>query len=104
MPTMLERIAEAEKQADRMIEEANAAARDQIANAKAEAEDAVAEALKAERQKTADAIAAAEAEGESNAKAILASVDADKAAVRAAALDRLPEAVSYLMERVKATV
>ena len=104
MPNMLERIAEAEQQADRMIEEANAAARERVTGAKAEAEQAVADALKAERQKTADALAAAETQGEANAKEILAAVEADKAAVRAAALDRLPEAVSYLMERVKATV
>ena len=77
MRTMLERIAEAEQQADKIIEEANAKAREQIATAKAEAEAAVAQELDAERRKTAQSLANAEERGKELRDEIISSVLSD---------------------------
>ena len=78
MQTMLERISEAEQQADQLIEQANTAARERIAKAKEEAEVFVASAQDKER-----------------------SVRKDIAAVREQACNKIPDAVAYLSERIE---
>ncbi|MBR3179746.1 MAG: hypothetical protein IKF49_09610 [Clostridia bacterium] len=101
MSTMLERIAEAEQQADKIIEEANIKAREQIASAKAEAEAAVAQELDAERRKTVQSMANAEERGKELRDEIIAAVRAEISEARTAAENKLPETVSYLMERIE---
>ena len=100
MRTMLKRIAEAEQQADKIIEEANAKAREQIATAKAEAEAAVAQELDAERRKTAQSLANAEERGKELRDEIISSVRTQINEARTAAVAKLPDTVSYLMERI----
>ena len=104
MQTMLERIAEAEKRADLVLEEANQKARERIAEAKAASETAIANASEKERAKTANALMEAEKQGIEQGEQILSSVRSEIEAVRQSALDRLPEAVAYLLERIDATV
>lgn len=100
MQTMLERIADAEQRADRLLEGANAASRERIAAAKAASEAAVAAALDAERKKTAEAQSEAERKGEALGREILTEVQTEIDAVRTGASDKLSAAVSYLMERI----
>lgn len=104
MRTMLERIADAERQADRILEEANQRAKEQIAAARDEAGIAVERASEAEREKTARALAAAEAEGNALKETILASVRTEIETVREHAETRLFDAVAYLTERIEATL
>jgi vacuolar-type H+-ATPase subunit H len=98
---MLERIAEAEQQADKIIEEANIKAREQIASAKAEAEAAVAQELDAERRKTVQSMANAEERGKELRDEIIAAVRAEISEARTAAENKLSDTVSYLMERIE---
>ena len=104
MQTMLERIADAEKQADLVLEEANRQARESVAAAKEQAETAVAEAAEAEREKTAQALAKAETDGQALGESILSGVRGEISSVRAAAESKLPDAVTYLLERIEATL
>ena len=101
MRTMLERIAEAEQQADKIIEEANAKAREQVAAAKTEAEAAVAQELDAERRKTAQSLANAEERGKALRDEIITSVRKEIDEARTTAVNKLPDTVSYLMERIE---
>ncbi len=104
MQNMLERITAAEQQADQMLEQAGTQARELIARTKAEAETAVTDAQAEERSKTAAALAAAERQGEQEAAGILAEVRSEIESVRTAAQKKLPDAVSYLMERIETTL
>ena len=104
MQTMLDRIAEAEQQADAILEQASKDAKDSIAKAKTDAEAAVAEAAESEHKQTADALARAESEGERLSEQILCDVRKDIIQSHAAAAEHVPEAVTYLMERIEATV
>lgn len=104
MQNMLERIAAAEKQADQILEQANAEAKELIARTKSECADAVEAARTEEMKKTADAVEKAERDGESLADGILADVRAEIEAVTHTALKKIPDAVSYLMERIETTL
>ena len=104
MNTMLERIKEAELQADRLVEQANVQARESIVLAKADAEAAVSEAAEAERKATAEAVLKAEAEGEAMQNDIFSHHRETLLKEQKAAETKVPEAVRYLMERVEATV
>ena len=101
MQTMLERISEAEQQADQLIEQANTAARERIAKAKEEAEVFVASAQDKERSKTSEVLETAKADGDREADAILSSVRKDIAAVREQACNKIPDALAYLSERIE---
>ena len=68
MQTMLERIAEAEQQADAIIEKANSEARDRIAAARAEADASFAAARDSERDQTVEALATARQQGDQMAE------------------------------------
>ena len=104
MQDMLQRIAEAEQQADQILEQANEQAKEMITRAKTESEEMIvrehADALK----QTEEAIGRAEAEGETAAAEILEATRKGILAIRQNAAARIPEAVSYLMERIETTV
>ncbi|MBR0081381.1 MAG: hypothetical protein IJP98_01425 [Clostridia bacterium] len=100
MQTMMERIAEAEQQADRLLEEANTSARDRIAAAKEEAESSYSASQDFERAKTVEAKALAERRGEQIAAEILADVSKEIDAVRTASEAKIPDATAYLLERI----
>ena len=100
MQTMMERIAEAEQQADRMLEEANTGAKDRIAAAREEAENAFAASQEFERAKTTEAKEHAQRLGEQQAKEILAAVHGEIADMQSKSEAKIPEAVSYVLERI----
>lgn len=104
MNTMLERITEAEQQADRIVELANTQAREAIALAKANAEASISAAADMERKATAEATAKAETEGEAMQNEILSNQREVILNEQKAAEAKLSDAVSYLMERVEAAV
>ena len=64
MTSIMERIAEAEKQADAILDEANRTARERVTQAKNDAEEALAAADESQRKQTADALLRAREEGE----------------------------------------
>ena len=104
MSSIMERIAEAEKQADAILEEASRTARERITQAKNDADSALNAADEAERQKTADALRHAREEGERIAEEVTARVRTETDAVHADAVQYIPKAVASLMERIEATV
>ena len=104
MTSIMERIAEAEKQADAILEEASRAAREQVTQAKNDADAALAAADEAERKRTADALQRAREEGERIAEQVAAETKAETDATHAKAVSNIPEAVASLMERIEAAV
>ena len=76
MTSIMERIAEAEKQADAIIEDANRTARERVTQAKNDAEEALAAAEELQRKQTADALARAREEGERIAEQVTARAKA----------------------------
>lgn len=100
MQTMMERIAEAEQQADRILEEANAGAKDRVAAAREEAEHAFAASQEFERAKTAEAKETAERLGRQQAEEILVSVRGEIADLKRQCEAKIPKAVSYILERI----
>ena len=104
MTSIMERIADAEKQADAILEEANRTARERVTQAKNDAEEALASADESERQQTADALLRAREEGERIADEVTAKIRTETDAVHADAVLHIPEAVASLMERIEAAV
>lgn len=104
MQNMLERITAAEKEADQILEQANAQAREMIARTKAECAAETEKAHAEELQKTVDAMVEAEKEGEQNAELILADVQNEIAKIREAASAQMSKAAAYLMERIETTL
>ena len=104
MTSIMERIAEAEKQADAIIEDANRTARERVTQAKNDAEEALAAAEELQRKQTADALARAREEGERIAEQVTARAKAETDALHDQAVLNVPEAVASLMERIEATV
>ena len=100
MQTMMERIAEAEQKADRLLENANETARNRVAAAREEAAASVTAAQDFERAKTAEAKENAQRHGETLAAGILSDVSGEIVNVRKAGEAKIPEAVSYLLERI----
>ena len=96
MQTMMERIAEAEQQADRILEEANAGAKDRVAAAR----EAFAASQEFERAKTAEAKETAERLGRQQAEEILVSVRGEIADLKRQCEAKIPKAVSYILERI----
>lgn len=104
MHDMLERIAAAEQQADQILEQANEQAKELVARARTESEEMIAREHAGEMKQTDEAIARAEVEGENIAAKILNSTRDGILAIRQNAAARIPEAVSYLMERIETIV
>lgn len=104
MASIMERIAEAEKQADAILEEANRTARERVTQAKNDAEEALTAADASERQKTADALLRAREEGERIAAQVTARAKAETDLLHSQAAGNVAEAVASLMERIEAAV
>lgn len=104
MTSIMERIAEAEKQADAVLEEANRTARERVTQAKNDAEEALAVADETQRKQTADALLRAREEGERIAEQVTAAAKAETDALHEKAVRNVDEAVASLMERIEATV
>ena len=104
MTSIMERIADAEKQADAILEEANRTARERVTQAKTDAEAALAEADEQQRRETADALLRAREEGERIAAQVTADAKAETDALHAKAALNVSDAVASLMERIEATV
>lgn len=104
MQDMLERIAAAETQADQILAQANEQARELISRAKAESEEMIAREHADELKKTEEALSKAEADGETAAAEILSATREGIVAIRQNAEAKIPEAVSYLMERIETIV
>lgn len=104
MTSIMERIAEAEKQADAILEDASRTARERITQAKSDADAALAAADEAERMRTADALKTANEEGERIAEEVTRKAKAETDAIHAKAVCHVPEAVASLMERIETAV
>lgn len=104
MQDIMERITEAEQQADLLIEEARVSARDAVAKAKAESEARISAAVLSEREESAAASERANREGAAIAQGIMDEHRDSLMQSRTQAEAKLPQAVAYLMERVEATV
>lgn len=104
MTSIMERIADAEKQADAILEEANRTARDRVTQAKNDAEAALAAADEAQRRQTAEALQRAREEGERIAEQVTAEAKAETEALHDRAAVNVSEAVASLMERIESAV
>ncbi|MBQ6077508.1 MAG: hypothetical protein IJK12_02135 [Clostridia bacterium] len=104
MTSIMERIADAEKQADAILEEANRTARERVTQAKNDAEEALAAADESQRRQTADALSRAREEGERIAEQVTARAKAETDALHETAVLNVAEAVASLMERIEAAV
>ncbi len=104
MTSIMERVAEAEKKADAILEEANRTARERITQAKNDAEEALAAADESQRRETADALLRAREEGERIAEQVTARAKAETDALHTKAVLNVSEAVASLMERIEAAV
>ena len=104
MTSIMERIAEAERQADAILEEANRTARERVTQAKNDAEEALTAADASQRLMTADALMRARQEGERIAEQVTAAAKAETDALHEKAVQNVPEAVASLMERIEAAV
>lgn len=104
MTSIMERIADAEKQADAILEEANRTARERVTQAKNDAEEALASADESERQQTADALLRAREEGERIAAQVTAKARSETDAMHESAVRNVEDAVASLMERIEAAI
>lgn len=104
MTSIMERIADAEKQADAILEEANRTARERETQAKNDAEAALAAADEAQRRQTAEALQRAHEEGERIAEQVTAEAKAETEALHDRAAVNVSEAVASLMERIESAV
>lgn len=104
MQGIMEKITEAEQQADLMIEEAKVAARDAVTKAKADSEARISAAVISEREESTAAVERANREGALLAQSILGEHRNSLNESRTQSEAKLSEAVAYLMERVEATV
>ena len=104
MTSIMERIADAEKQADAILEEANRTARERVTQARNDAEAALAAADEAQRRQTAEALQRAREEGERIAEQVTAEAKAETEALHDRAAVNVSEAVASLMERIEAAV
>lgn len=102
MSNLLDAISAAEEQAAQIRSEGALFARRRIAEEQAQSEEAQ-KAVEAElRAAREQALAAAEAEGSALESDILKEYDQSNEALRAEAETRIPDALSYLMERIAA--
>lgn len=101
MRSIIDEIAAAERQADEIRSQAAADARDRIAKANEAATAALAALDNAERDKTREALAAAERDGEAEAERMRQGMEAEAAALCAAAQTRMDGAKDYLLQRVQ---
>ena len=104
MTSIMARIADAEKQADAILEEANRTARERVTQAKNDAEAALAAADEAQRRQTAEALQRAREEGERIAEQVTAEAKAETEALHDRAAVNVSEAVASLMERIESAV
>lgn len=104
MTSIMERIAEAEKQADAILEEANRTARECVAKARTEADDAIVAAAESERIHTAEMLKAAQTDGEGIAEEVAEKARTETEKLIGKSRINVPEAVAYLMERIDLTV
>ena len=104
MTSIMERIAEAERQADAVLEEANRTARESVTRVRTEAEEAIAAADEHGRARLADALVLARKNGEDVADDVARKAKKETDALLSEAEKNVDEAVSYLMERIEATV
>lgn len=104
MTSIMERIAEAEAQADAILEDANRMARETVAKAKTDAEETIAAAVEQERAATAQSLVKAQSDGEAIAADVTAKAKAETEALIKDAERNVPEAIAYLMERIEKTV
>ena len=104
MTSIMERIAEAEKQADAVLEEANRTARERVTQAKNDAEEALAAADETQRKQTADALLRAREEGERIAAQVTAKARSETDAMHESAVRNVEDAVASLMERIEAAI
>lgn len=100
MSSIIDEIAKAEAQAATIRQDAAASARDMIASAQAAGEKALAAQVEAGRTAQRTAAQRAEEEGALISEKVLATRRAEAAQKCAAAKEKLPEAVSYLLRRV----
>lgn len=103
MRSIIEEIANAEAQADRIRLDAAASARELIAKAQEQAEQALAGLDAQERQITAEALESAQAEGEQLAQTMQSAMETEADAICRQAEDRLESAAAYLLEKVQET-
>ena len=104
MDSMIDKIRAAEQQAEDIRAQAVTDARDMAARAREEAAERLAAAAESERQMTREALAKAEEDGKVLSEQVLAQAREIVAREEAAARQKLPEAVAYLMERVDTQV
>ena len=104
MDSMIDKIRAAEKQAEDIRAQGATDARDMAARAREETAERLTAAAEAERQKTRDALTKAEEDGKVLARQVLEKARKIVAREEAAAREKLPEAVAYLMERVDTQV
>ncbi|MDO4573008.1 MAG: hypothetical protein Q4C13_06530 [Clostridia bacterium] len=100
MRSIMEEIAEAERQAEEIRQNAAAEAREAIGFAHADAETVLSELDISEREKLREALIGAERNGEAAAQEILSGMERETAEACARARDRIDEAVTYLIKRV----
>lgn len=100
MHSIIDEIAEAEKQAEEIRQQAAAQARESISFAQADAATALSDAEIAERDKTRAALLQAEQDGDALAQTILSDMAKEADELCARARERSAEAVSYLVKKV----
>lgn len=101
MRSIIDEIAAAETQADEIRQNAVVAARELMLEKKNAADAAYAAQEGVEREKTRTALEQAENEGAALTKTILADLAETADQQCAAAAEKLPEAVAYLMKKVQ---
>ena len=100
MPSIVEKITKAEEEAAALKREAARKGREDLAAARKGAAEALADAREASRRSIEAAERSAESEGAALAEQIRGERAAEADALCAKARQSLPEAVSYIMERV----
>ena len=93
-------IAEAEEKVRQMKASSAAAAKKRIADARIAGDNLVEEAVKKAQREIEELLSQVSREATDGAKELAQKSEADKAAMRAAAESRMPEAVSFIVERI----
>lgn len=104
MRSIIDEIANAETEAEKLRADAVAAARERVVQAKNDAEKRLNHAETNEREKTRKALEDADREGNALSESILADMRAEAEKQCAAADGKMDGAVSYLLEKVRGIV
>ncbi|WP_332897302.1 MULTISPECIES: ATP synthase archaeal subunit H [unclassified Haladaptatus] len=103
-PEVLDRIKEAEREADEIVEQAETARKERIAEARERAEAIREEAHEEARELEEQRLATAESELEAERKEILAAGEAEREALEERAQSRVDDVVSFVVESFEEAV